>query len=295
MESAHLKEKLDDSHLGMKKNFKRFVVVKYDCWEYANRLWNDMAIYATGLELGTKIVFPSALERIRFLRPLYELYAQYVGRVLHPRDSVWAWGGTVRYLPPTEPLNSKYDSFESLHLLGMLFRNPTGFEKYAVELRAKFGASPNTKKKIDRLLSPLAGRTLLGVHIRQKPFTYFPHGEFLLLPTRTKEILEGYLDKHGLTKDAVALVLVSDTPLPRDLFSNYMQVLVAGNPSLGFHALSRARVVVGTNSSMSNLAAWMGNIPHIVTTEESIDWEYYENRTTFFENKYATFTQKISL
>jgi hypothetical protein len=252
-----------------------------------------MALYATGLELGVPVVFPSILERIAFVRPLYALWSQYTSRVLHPKNSLFAWGGTVRYLPPTEALNPKYDSYTSLHVLGMLFRNPLGFKKYAAELKTAFAPRARVKKRIESLLAQHTGKTLVGIHIRQRPFTYFPDGEFLLPPSRTITIIDEYMREHGLLPDEVVLVCVSDKPLVPKLTSAYTAIQVPKTDAFGFYLLTRCSVIIGTNSSFPNLAAWFGNIPHIVTDSDPIDWDYYRDQKTFFENKYATFTVRV--
>ena len=279
----------------MNKPFKKFVVVKYDCKDYANRLWNDMAVYAMGLELNAKVRFAPWIERIPPLRPFYELWAQFSGRILRRHGSLWAWGGTIRYLPPSEPLNPKYDRFQSLHLLGMLFRNPVGFTKFSNELKAKFKPGSWVHGAIHHKLGRLKGRTLIAVHIRQKPFTYFPEGEFLIPLSRTKEIVDEYLQEDNLTQDTVGLIVVSDKPVPKNLFLGYESIHSFDHESFGFHLLTHAQIVIGTNSSASNLAAWFADAPHIVTSTDPIDWDYYRGHTSFFENKYASLTQKVVL
>lgn len=278
----------------MAPSVKKLVIVKYDCWQFANRLWNDMAIYAMGLALGARVSFPPMLERLRWLRPLYELYAQFVGRVLHPVDSVFAWGGTVKYLPPTEALAGKYDRFSSLHFLGMLFRNPEGFVKYEKELKERFGPDEALRRRIEERLTPLSNRILIGVEIRRRPFTYFPDGEFLIPLERTKEAVDEFMARRGLRRDAVGLLIVSDSVVPPTLFADYSCVYSMRDETLGFHLLAQASAVVGTNASRPNLAAWFADAPHVVVTEDPIDWPYYDGRSAFFDNRYATFTQKVS-
>jgi hypothetical protein len=277
----------------METHLKRIVILKYDCWLYANRLWNDMAIHAMGLELGAQVRPAPPMERSKILRPLYELYAQFMARVVHPTASMFAWGGTIRYLPPSAPLPEKYKRFRALYLLGILFRNPAGFEKYGKELRVRFGASAAMTERIKEQLAPLSGRTYIGIEIRQRPFKYFPKGEFLIPLSRTKQVLEEYLWERGLQKDEVGLVIVSDLPLPPGLFAEYAHILGSGVPSFDFHLLAHTSAIIGTNSSTSNLPAWFGNVPHVVVLEAPIDWECYRDKTEYFENPYATFTQVI--
>ena len=262
---------------------------------FANRLWNDMAIYSAGLELGAKTFSPSCLQNSPLTRRLYELWAQFVGRVLHAKESMFAWSGTVRYLPPTTPLPAKYDGVHSLYLLGMLFRNPVGFETYQLELRKHFRAHKKLGEYLDSLLRPFQNRVLIGVEVRQQPFTYFPDGEFLIPLSRTKEILSEYMREHSLTPAGVTLVVATDLKLQESEFEGYNAIILANDEERSFYALTRCSVVLGTNSPHANLSAWLANVPHVVIKEESIDWDYYRNREKFFENKYATLTQKVTL
>jgi hypothetical protein len=278
----------------MSSHLKKIVAVTYDCKMYANRLWNDLAIYAATRELDVPMRATSLLEHTRLTRRLYRIWAQFVGRVLHAEESMWAWGGTVRYLPPSAPLPAKYAGAQSLYLLGMLFRNPEGFKKYAPLIRDRFRSDTRTARQVTHLLLPLEGRTLIGVEIRQKPFTYFPEGDFLIPLARTREILDEYVRERGLTADHLGIVIASDASIPRELFSGYRTVVIT-NEKQGFHALTRTSVVVGTNSPTANLATWLANVPHIVTDTNPIDWSYYRGKEAFFDNKYATLTQHVSL
>ena len=53
------------------------------------------------------------------------------------------------------------------------------------------------------------------------------------------------------------------------------------------YTLSLCDVIIGSNSSFGNFAAYYGNKPHIVLQKETMDWEYYKDRDAYFENKYS--------
>ena len=286
---------MDHSDVNTKATIKKIVAVKYDAQMYANRLWNDMAIYAMGREYKAEVRFPSAFQSMKATRGIYELWAQVRGRILHPKESMWAWGGTIRYLPPTVSLPHKYHGVDSLYLLGMFFRNPAGFSLYADELRKTFSTPSSLEKRIRPVLTPLQGRFIIGVEIRQRPFTHFPEGDFLITLDRTREVVHEYLAQVGRSVDEVGLLISSDFPVPRTLFSEFATVSFTGKESVSFYALTHASVIVGTNSPISSLAAWLADIPHIVVLQEPIDWGYYKEKDRYFENKYSTLTQKISL
>lgn len=260
---------------------KTYRIVKPNCKELANHLWNYLSIYAYSLETGARVQNPAFFEwhryfnlnagRVRIGKTLLSLYGSYLIRAR--ARCVRLTLGITTYLPPTKPL-AGYDECETTYFVGWHFRNPVGLEKYRDTLTATFTPRDAVLKQIDDTLAPLRGKKLIGVHLRQQPYKGFPDGRFLVPPTRVHHIVDEYLREKKLSAKEVALVTVTDNDNVTNLF-----------------LLSKCSVVIGTNSTFSNLAAWFGNIPHIVATDEPIDWEYYRNQQAYFENKYATFAQ----
>ncbi len=276
----------------MKENY---VIIKPNCRELANHLWNYLSIYAYGLETGARIQNPSFVEwhlyfnlsekesfparvvaRIPLLHRVWKmmcvLYGSYLVRFC--TRCVRLTLGITTYLPPTRALLSPENGCEITYFIGWHFRNPIGLEKYREALTTAFAPTKNTIKKIENALAPFRGKRLVGVRLRQQPYKGFPNGDFVVSRERVDTIVAEYLRENGLDAKDVELITVSDKHDVTNLF-----------------LLSKCSVVIGDNSTFSNLSAWFGNVPHIVTTNEPIDWEYYKNRSEYFENKYATFAQ----
>ena len=247
---------------------KTFFIIEHRARETTNRLLSDLNIHAAALEVGARVFDLTFLEGTPF--------AWMIDLLTRRGGGLWAMGA-AKFLPPTKPLGERYASRRIVYFFGWMFRNPVGMERHRAALLKLFRPDRRMQRKIDAILAPLQGRVLVGVHLKQKPFKGFEDGEFLIPRARVQKIVGEYLQERGLQEKDVALVEVSDLGPHKDNL-------------LGLHLLSRCSVVIGTNTTFSNLAAWFGNVPHIVTTNEPIDWNYYNGKTTYFENKYATFS-----
>ncbi len=282
MEFAYIKKRLANYFVSMKK----LVIVKSGCREFGNELLNHMSVYACGLELGARVINHSGFGYTGLWRLAHTLYARMVS-VLYSSSVLLAWRAPI-YLPPTKNLAEKLSSQKILHLYGWLFRNPAGLEKYRKELLLAFTPAFIQQELADSI-HPQKGKTLIGVHIRQKNFTGFESGEFLVSPIRTLRIVEEHIQHNSIDPKNVAMLIVSDLPIAPDIFARYPVYVVQGNTEKNLFLLSRASIIVGTNTTFSNMAAWFGNVPHVVVDNEPLDWEYYKNKVGYFENKYATF------
>ncbi len=274
---------------------KKIVIIKPNCRELANHLFNYLSIYAYGLETGARIQNPSFVEWHRYFNliekesfltriiartPFFHrvwkmicvLYGSYLIRFC--AKCVRLTLGITTYLPPTSAILAPKNGCGTTYFIGWHFRNPIGLEKYRDSLTTAFTPTENTVKKIEYALTPFRGKRLIGVRLRQQPYKGFPNGDFLVSRERVDTVVAEYLSENRLNAKDVELITVSDKYDVTSLF-----------------LLSKCNVVIGDNSTFSNLAAWFGNVPHIVTTNEPIDWEYYKNRPDYFENKYATFAQ----
>lgn len=273
---------------------RKLVIVKPNCYRLENHLWNYLSIYAYGLESNTAVLNPSFSQWHRYFNlykkeslatrivsfiPFFHFLWKIIGAVwggylvrAH-KSCVRLTMGTIDNLPPTRP-ESALDSCQTTYFVGWLFRNPIGLERHRDALIAAFTPRETILKDIETRLAPLRGKRLIGVHIRQQPYKGFEDKPFIVHPERVRAIVDEYLRENQLTAEEVALVTVSDTYDVTSLF-----------------LLSKCSVVIGTNSTFSNLAAWFGNVPHIVATNEPVDWDYYRDRQAYFQNKYATFAQ----
>ncbi len=270
---------------------KKLFIIEHRAHEYANRLLNDMSIYAYGIESGREVVNISFFEQDRVLRRPYALYAWMVDKVTRGKAGIWALGGP-KFLSPTEALPPALEAQETLYFFGWMFRNPLGLERYRKQIIEKFGSSPRLQRKIESLVAPLkTGRIKIGVHLRLIPFGGFEDGEFLVSSTRVREIIDEYMREKQLHKGDVELLIASDRAPAAKIFEGYTTHVYLENAETNLFLLSTCSVVIGTNTTLSNTAAWFANVPHIVTKNNSIDWPYYFGKETYFENKYANFAQ----
>ncbi|TSC68810.1 MAG: Uncharacterized protein G01um101456_484 [Parcubacteria group bacterium Gr01-1014_56] len=270
---------------------KKLFIIEHRAHEYANRLLNDMSIYAYSIERNRKVFNVSFFEQSRVLRGLYTLYAWMIDKWTRGKAGVWALGG-AKFLPPTETMPSALETQKTLYFFGWMFRNPVGLTHHRKQIIEKFGPSPRMKRKIENLMAPIPkDRIHIGVHLRLIPFKGFDDGEFLVSSTRVREIVDEYLREKTLPTQDVELVIACDQPLLAETFEGYTTHVYREDAATSLFLLSTCSVVIGTNTTLSNVAAWFGNVPHIVTKKTLIDWRYYFGKDTYFENKYADFAQ----
>lgn len=193
------------------------------------------------------------------------------------------------YLPPTLRSSIKPSTCDTTYFIGWLFRNPLGLERYRDKLITAFAPKENVLNTLKKILSPFSGKQLIGIHLRQKPFKGFEDEHFIVPAVRVRTLVDEYVREKKLDTGDVALVIISDVEINPDTFKSYATHRSRGDTVSNLFLLSQCSVVIGTNSSFSNLAAWFGNVPHIVESHEPLDWEYYRNAMTYFDNKYATF------
>jgi hypothetical protein len=271
-----------------------------------------LSIYAYGLETQGLVQNPSFIEwhryfsleknellltrivaRLPLLHGVWKmmcvLYGSYLIRFCE--KCVRLTLGITTYFPPMRALLASKNGCETTYFIGWHFRNPVGLEKYRDALVAAFTPHQDILKRIENVLVPLRGKQLIGVHLRQQPYRGFKDGSFLVSPTRVRHIVDEYLREKKLDAKDIALVIVSDKNVDPATFEGFATHIQYGNDVTSSFLLSKCSVVIGVNSTFDNLAAWFGNVPHLVTTNEPIDWMYYANATTYFDNKYATFAQ----
>jgi hypothetical protein len=291
---------------------RKYVIIKPNCRELANHLWNYVSIYAYGIETGARVHNPSFVEWHRYFNlhttesfltrmaarfPAFHgvwktmgvLYGSYLIRAC--ARCVRLTLGITMYLPPTRPIVTRGGACETTYFIGWHFRNPVGLERYRDALVSAFMPSESVLKEIENALASFRGKQLIGVHLRQRPYPGFEDGDFLVSPSRVRRIIDECLREKKWETKNVALVIVSDKDVDLTAFEGFTTHIRCGNDVPALFLLSKCRVVIGTNSTFANLAAWFGNVPHIVETNEPVDWEYYRDPTTYFENKYATLAQ----
>ena len=194
---------------------------------------------------------------------------------------------TAYYLPPStkdHPSNTK----DTLYFEGWLFRNPAGIKKYYKEILEYFKPTRLIEEKVEHFLDKNRNKYLIGVHIRQGDYKTFKNGCFYIEQKRVREIMDEYLDFIKKIPSEIVFIITSDGPIDEKQFVGLQYDISHMGPVEDLFLLSKTKIILGSDSSFGNLASYFGDIPHIVFNKEKIDWDYYSDKKTYFENKYCT-------
>lgn len=300
---------------------KKLVILKHGGGELANQLWNYVSIYAYALEKGITVQNPSFFEyhpyfrfidheiattkifsfwfrdfsgrrsslRNRFWRFIYALYSKMVAS-LHPSSLVSSENvkSERAYLPPTKEM--EFPNKETLYFLGWLFRNPTGLAKWRNSLIGAFAPNESILNRADMLIESLrkTSETVIGLHIRQGDYKIFKDGRYLISQSRVRQIVDEFLSLRDIDPNKATILITSDGPIDQDVFKGLNICISKENAVTDLFLLSKTDAILSSDSSFGAFASWYGNIPHVVMTSDPIDWSYYNEKTAYFENKYAT-------
>lgn len=245
---------------------KLFIIAEYDARLLANRLRAALAIRAYALEVGARVVDISWLEGTMLGRVLERL----VRSKKHWALNVW------KMLPPSEPRTAAAPAVSWFY--GWMFENPVGLATYRAPLLKTLALPHDRKVHVEKILAAQNTKHRIGVHYRTALFPGFANGEFLVSRERMLEMARHYAYERGWSDGTYACIEVTDA------------APYADNKE-GLHVLAGCEAVVDDNSTYGNLAAWMGDVPHVVVTSGDVDWLYYRGKTSFFDNQYATYAR----
>lgn len=308
------------------KKPKKIIILQHGGGELANQLWNFASIYAYCKERGYECRNYSFFEygryfnipvknkiiellfflpfqnhqgrrhspRTRFFRFIYKIYVKTVSFFCKKRVvSSISLEGKKYFLPPTER-TAQIEHLEktdgAMYFTGWLFRNPEGLLKYKKEIANYFKpkekyAIPAEKKIAE---AKKTHRNVIGVHIRQSDYRTHKSGEYFIPQERVRIILDEYLKNSGKRPEETLFIITSDEPIEEKLFEGLNIQVNRGTVIEDFYLLSLCAAIIGSNSSFGNLAAYLGDKPHIVFQKGDLDWDYYRGKTAFFQNKYCT-------
>lgn len=306
---------------------KKAVILNISGNELANQLWNYASIYAYALERRVALENPSFFEygnyftmpapnlffklsfflpftdytkrkqsfKRRLWRKLYGYYSKMI-QSAHKKSVIISDTGEHKpfYLPPTQE-NKKLVALEKskdiIYFDGWLFRNPVGIKKYREEILDYFKPRRDIAHNVQMCIKKLRNefKHTVGVHIRQGDYKTWRGGAYFIPQTRMREIMDEYLNTTGKNAAETCFVITSDGAVDTSLFHGLHTHVSKENAVFDLFLLSKTDAVIGSNSTFGAFASYYGNIPHIVATQEPMDWNYYKNRNAFFENKYCTF------
>jgi hypothetical protein len=306
---------------------KKVIIFQHGGGELANQLWNFVSVYAYCKERGYECRNYSFFEfgkffnipvgnllidifffwpfrsytkrrdalQVRIWRFLYKLlYVAPIERFLKKNTvSSKNIDKKTYYLPPSAKV-PELDNLErkeqTIYMTGWMFRNPVGIKKYREDIVNYFSPNSEISKSTERTFTPLREKFshTAGVHIRQSDYKVYKSGEFLIPQERIREILDEYLKVNKKSIAETCFVIATDGEIRKEIFEGLNIIINNKSAVEDMFTLSRCDVILGSDSSFGNFAAYYGNVPHIIFKKESIDWNYYSDKSTYFENKYCT-------
>lgn len=232
-------------------------------------------------------------------RKIYKLYV-IVAKLLHHNTVLDSYNSPeiagIFYLAPSQPLKpdllklEQNRNIKTLYFNGWLFRNPVGILKYHQEITDYFKPKDRTLQAVAAFIEPLRKQYdhFVGVHIRQGDYKTFKGGRYFVEQARIREIVDEYTREFKKNPQRTCFIITSNGPIKKELFAG-LNIAIS---SLGFiedlFLLASCDGIIGSDSSFGNFAAYYGNIPHIIFQNGPVDWQYYREKTQYFQNKYCT-------
>lgn len=210
--------------------------------------------------------------------------AKYAEQILTSGNSIGADTQTPFYLPPSKNgntdqnmslANAESSSSPYIYLSGWLFRNPTGMMKYQREISAYFKPNKHIHKKVASTINNLRTRYehVIGVHIRKKDYKEYWGGRFYFTETEIRPMLDDYIAKSGIDRSKTVFVICSDEHLDTSAFNGLNIYLNSGSIGEDLFILSSCDSMIGSDSTFGAISAYLGNIPIVFFSKETIDWK----------------------
>jgi len=289
--------------------------------QLGNQLWNYASVYAFCLEKGYACENPAFFHYAKFfphlkcgLIPKYilgslfgffpknrftlnRMYRRYLelkygkkklAQAIRASDS--EGNMELFLLPPTENNDARQQqdlvrveqTGPELLFSGYAFRNPVGMAKYHSQLVKIFQPRANITRAVDALITEARSTAakLVGVHIRQNDYRTFEGGKYYFSPDQVARMLNDYIAKTGQAN--TCFIIASDEKIDPSVFAGLNIRFTSGQIMEDLFALSRTDLLIGTNSTFGAFAAFYGNIPMVIFTDQVIDWNHYLNLNYFF-------------
>jgi len=305
---------------------KKVVILRSTGSELSNQLWNYISVYAYTLERKLKlknysffeygnyfnIPTPSLFFKLFFFLP----FTNYTKRKTSFKRRLWRkiYEYCVKiiislnkncilvsdnsenkpfYLPPTND-DSKLSQIEkssnTTYFDGWLFRNPVGIKKYRKEILEYFKPREDIGENVNTEIKSLKNKfkNIVGVHVRQGDYLEWRNGAYFIPQTRVREIIDEYLKISANSVAETCFIITSDGPIDTSLFKSLNVSISKENAVYDLFLLSSTDVILGSNSTFGAFASYYGDIPLIVMQKEEMDWTYYKDRKSYFENKHCT-------
>jgi len=306
---------------------KKIIILKHSDGELANQLWNFISIYAYclekkyqclnysffeygnkfGLSSGSKIIdfvffkpFKNKVTRryakkTIFFRKLYKMFYLLLIFFLKKRVFIYEPNNySPYYLPTTNKNENEFlkieKKFDTIYLCGWLFRNAEGIVKYRQAILDYFKPEKEISDKIEKKINELKIKynKIIGVHIRQGDYKTFKQGIYWFDQREVRKIINQYIEHFQIDVKGALFFIASDGKIDNQYFNDLNYLISEGNAIEDLFSLSKCDIILGSDSSFGDIAAYFGNIPHIIFKKEDIDWQFYDNKKQYFPNKYCS-------
>lgn len=175
-----------------------------------------------------------------------------------------------------------------LYFKGWLFRNPVGIIKHRDSIIRYLKVKDDILDKVGHSVGKVRVKFpyVVGVHYRQGDFGDWLGGKFSISPVELRAFMERYLTEFGRSADSTSFILCSDGSVSMDIFDGLNVQFAGGSEIEDLLILSSCDMILGSNSTFGGFASYYGNTPLIIFQKEMMDWDYYKERSGFFEDKY---------
>jgi hypothetical protein len=299
------------------------IILRHNGGQFANQMWNFISIYAYARKTGRECRNYSFFEYDRFfdipvgshyfrmffwnykfllsflpeksVKTLFRFKYKVVSALMlkiHPKCSIFSGNAFADdgpfFLPPTKENKKVLPDCATIYFDGWLFRNPEGMKKYRKEILEYFAPKEKIRESVRDFIVPIRKkyRHIIGIHIRQNDYIGFKDGKYFVPQSRARKIIDEYIETSKIKASETCFVICSDGKIDGKLFSGLDFIIPDKSPIEEFFILTSCDIILGADSTFGALAAWFGNIPHVIFKKEKIDWEYYKDERNYFENKY---------
>ncbi len=271
---------------------KTIIILKNNGGRLANQLWLYASIFAYCKESEYQCVNDSFLNYHKYFRfspsnfftktiskinnrkissKIYNTYAKLISTIV--KNKTISDKDKEYFLPPesnTDPAKNK----NKLYLSGWLFRNPAGLKKYHSQIQKAFRPKEEYCKPGENLIDDLKQKYkhIVGVHIRQGDYKTWNNGKYYFSNKEVADILNDYLS-HTNQKDQTVFIFCSDGKIDPNEFRNINYVLGPGTEITDLHTLSLTDLIIGSNSTYNQWAAYYGSVPRKTFSRDKINWE----------------------
>jgi len=304
---------------------KKGIILQHTGGEIGSQLWNFVSVYAYCLERGISCenhsfyefyeFFPQFKPKnilvyilffipfiryrgrkdepfVKFFRFIFRVYVRIIKTIF--KSGIIVSDETNKdqmfYLPPSGELReiNVMEKRDTFYFDKRIFRNPIGIEKHREKIISAFTPQKDIRDEVANKLKRIRSEFdfVVGVHIRQGEYMTFKRGKFFVDQGHMRTFIDEFISKFKIDKKKICFYITSDSPIEERFFYGLSYKIGGDNLAIEMFTLAGTDVIIGSDSHFGSFASYYGNIPHIVCHRTDIDWDYYKDKDTFFQNKY---------